>query len=104
MGVDRGTSDHRPEQVLPLSRRARTFHQCELCAYDFAHDEGERGCHYYDCPELPEELDVWCPTCRYNFMTRDGNAECNDPPTCDFARRVAPQRVAALEAWLVLEP
>lgn len=85
-----------------LSRRVRTFQLCEHCNYDFRTDEGERGCHYYSCPGLPEELDVWCPTCRYNFMVRDGNPDCGTVPRCDFARTEAPQRVRALKAWLTL--
>lgn len=85
-----------------LPRRVREFRTCELCEYDFRTDEGERGCHYYQCPNLPEELDVWCPTCCYNFMIRDGNPDCSDPPSCEFARKVAPGRVRALEQWLAL--
>jgi hypothetical protein len=83
-----------------LSARARAFQMCELCAYDFRTDEGERNCHYFECPNLPEELDIWCPTCRYNFMVEDGNPACGDDPDCDFAREVAPGRVRALEEWL----
>jgi hypothetical protein len=64
-----------------LSKRARAFRTCEHCDYDFATDEGERGCHYYGCPSLPEELDVWCPTCLYNFMVDDGNPACGETPS-----------------------
>lgn len=88
--------------VSALSARARAFRTCELCSYDFRNDEGERGCHYYECPYLPEELDIWCPTCRYNFMVGDGNPDCSDPPDCEFARTTAPDRVCALEAWLAV--
>lgn len=91
-----------PNEALALSPHVRAFQRCELCTYDFRTDEGERGCHYGECPNLPEELDVWCPTCWFNFMVGDGNPECGDPPTCDFAREVAPARVAALDAWLTL--
>ncbi len=90
-------------QPLELSRRVLSFQVCEACNYDFRADEGERGCHYYGCPNLPEELDVWCPTCRYNFMTRDGNPECGGTPRCDHAREVAPVRVRALHQWLDLQ-
>jgi len=83
-----------------LPRRAAAFRQCEFCEYDFLTDTGERGCHYYECPYLPEDFDVWCPTCRYNFVVKDGNPECSDPPSCSFARTVAPGRVAALHEWL----
>lgn len=77
-----------------------SFQQCEHCDYDFLTDTGVRGCHYYECPYLPEAMDVWCPTCRYNFAIGDGNAECGNPPRCEFARKVAPQRVATLTGWL----
>ena len=82
--------------------RALAFQQCPLCALDLATGEGERGCHYYECPYLPEELDVSCPTCRYNFVTDDGNPDCSDPPDCDFARVTAPERVRTLQSWLAL--
>jgi rubredoxin len=90
------------DSVPILSERAQAFMRCELCSYDFRTDEGERSCHYYECPSLPEELDVWCPTCRYNFMVEDGNPECGDPPNCAFARTVAPARVRALNEWLAI--
>ena len=80
--------------------KAVTFQQCSFCSYDFATGEGQRGCHYYECPYLPEELDVRCPTCLYNFYIEDGNPECGDPPDCEFAREIAPERVANIAAWL----
>jgi hypothetical protein len=92
------------DQAPNLSRRALRFHVCEHCSYDFRTDEGERSCQYGECAYLPDELDVWCPTCRYNFMVGDGNPACGPSPTCDFARNVAPERVRALRAWLELQP
>jgi hypothetical protein len=89
------------DRALPLSDQARAFQMCELCEYDFRTDEGERNCHYFECPNLPEELDIWCPTCRYNFMVEDGNPACEDLD-CDFARDVAPVRVRAMQEWLAL--
>ncbi|MFP4635101.1 MAG: hypothetical protein ACLFRD_04495 [Nitriliruptoraceae bacterium] len=77
-----------------------TFQQCEACTYDFATGEGEKNCHYYECPYLPEELDVHCPICLFNFYTQDGNPACGDPPDCEFAREIAPQRVRTLQRWL----
>ncbi len=77
-----------------------TFQKCEHCDYDFATGEGERTCHYFECPYLPDVLDVTCPTCRYNFYIDDGNPACGDPPDCEFARDQAPVRVAALRGWL----
>jgi hypothetical protein len=79
--------------------RAVAFRQCPFCTYNFATGEGQRSCHYYECPYLPEELDVRCPTCLYNFQVRDGNPGCGDPPNCEFAREEAPRRLANLAAW-----
>lgn len=76
-----------------------SFRQCPGCGYDFLTGEGEKGCHYYGCPYLPEALDARCPTCLYNFVAEDGNPECSYPPSCDFARDVAPQRVANVREW-----
>ena len=82
--------------------RALAFQQCPHCALDLATGEGERACHYYECPYLPEQLDVRCPTCLYNFFTGDGDPECNDPPDCEFAQLTAPERVQTLQSWLEL--
>ncbi len=49
------------------------FSQCPGCGYDFATGKGERSCAWGDCPYLPEELDVFCPQCRFNFRTMEGN-------------------------------
>jgi hypothetical protein len=76
------------------------FHSCPLCSYDLGTDEGERGCHYYSCPYLPEALDTRCPTCLYNFYTDDLTPACADPPDCEFARTEALRRVEALTYWL----
>lgn len=86
-------------RLTPVER-ALAFQQCPHCALDLATGEGERGCHYYECPNLPEELDVRCPTCLYNFYTDEGNPECNDAPDCEFARFTAPGRVQNLQSWL----
>ncbi|MEX2532970.1 MAG: hypothetical protein WD360_03300 [Nitriliruptoraceae bacterium] len=93
----------RANQQDRLSHRTEAFQMCEACNYDFRTDEGERGCHYYGCPNLPDELDIWCPTCRYNFMVRDGNPACGQTSRCDYARNIAPGRVRALKAWLALQ-
>jgi hypothetical protein len=82
--------------------KALAFHQCPFCSYDLTTGEGERSCHYYDCPYLPDLLDVACPDCRYNFFTKEGDANCGDPPRCDFARNEAPVRVETLKKWLEL--
>ena len=38
-----------------------------------------------ECPYLPEELDVYCDTCRFNFFTGEGNPSCDDPSSCEHA-------------------
>jgi hypothetical protein len=80
--------------------RALAFSQCPLCWYDLTTGEGRRGCHYYECPYLPEMLEVFCPKCNFNFFTREGDADCGDPPRCRFARAEAPLRVDTMVRWL----
>lgn len=58
------------------------FRQCPGCGWDIATGEGKAGCHYYDCPYLPEELNVYCEQCRFDFFTMEGNPPCDDPMTC----------------------
>lgn len=80
--------------------RALQFRPCAFCDYDFATDEGERACSYGACAYLPEELEVHCPRCWFNFFTTEGQPDCGDPPSCDFAREEAPVRVATVLQWL----
>jgi hypothetical protein len=61
------------------------FQPCSHCGYDFATGEGERGCSYGDCANLPEDLDVFCEQCRFNYFTMEGNSACEDPLTCAHA-------------------
>jgi hypothetical protein len=84
--------DRRLERLLQ-------FDPCPECTFDLVTGEGERSCHYYTCPNLPEELDVRCPRCFFNFMARDTTPGCGERPSCDFAVHEAPQRVANLTAW-----
>lgn len=93
---DRGRRTHAER----MHDKALDWQQCAVCDYDITTGEGERGCHYYACPNLPEELDVFCPRCNYDFYTGEGVPECHDPPTCAYARQVAPQHVAAVDEWL----
>jgi len=62
--------------------RWQGFSQCPGCGHDLLTGEGERSCSYGDCPYLPEELNVVCPDCMFNFMTMEGNPPCEDPMTC----------------------
>jgi len=61
----------------------REFRQCPGCGYDLGTGEGERSCSWGDCPYVPEELDVFCEQCRFDFFTEEGNAPCADPMTCE---------------------
>lgn len=79
---------------------ALDFRACPLCEHDIATRQGAAGCHLYDCPYLPDELDVVCPVCYYNFYTGETVPACGDPPSCEFAVETAPERLAALEVWL----
>lgn len=63
--------------------RWEEFRSCPGCGYDFATGEGVPSCHYYDCPYLPAELNVFCDVCRFDFFTMEGNPPCGDPTTCD---------------------
>ncbi|HEX9377429.1 MAG TPA: hypothetical protein VGB19_14485 [Actinomycetota bacterium] len=61
------------------------FRSCPGCSYDFATGEGEKGCSWGDCPYLPEALNVFCDTCRFDYFTMEGNSSCEDPLTCEHA-------------------
>ena len=80
------------------AERFMAFRQCTHCSYDILTGEGERSCDYGMCANLPEELDVTCPTCNHNFVTNETRLGCEKEP-CDFARYEAPQRVANLQRW-----
>ena len=75
------------------------FRKCPGCGYDFATGEGERSCHWGDCPYLPEELNVFCDYCRFNYFTLEGNPPCADPMTCEHATEPL-AHVANLHRWL----
>ena len=61
------------------------FRKCPGCGYDIATGEGQRSCAWGDCPYLPEELNVFCDYCRFNFFTMEGNPSCEDPLSCPHA-------------------
>ena len=91
--MEQSMGDHELKRLL-------AFRQCPLCSFDFVTGEGDRACHYGDCPGLPDELDLRCPQCYYNFLTDDLVPACGDPPTCEFALEEAPRRLEALAYWL----
>jgi hypothetical protein len=61
------------------------FRQCPGCGFDIATGEGERSCAWGECPYLPQDLDVFCAYCRFNFFTMEGNPSCDDPLRCEHA-------------------
>jgi len=61
------------------------FVQCPGCGLDFATGDGTRSCAWGACPYLPEELNVYCDTCNFNFFTMEGNPSCDDPLSCEHA-------------------
>ena len=74
------------------------FRPCSGCGWDFATGEGQPGCHYYDCPYLPEELNVHCASCRFDFFTMEGNPPCDDPMTCPHGEEPR-ARVENVRRW-----
>jgi len=95
---------HKERAAARVLERALTFQQCPSCNLDLVTREGDRACHYYACPYLPDLLDVVCPACNYNFVTGEGRAHCGDTPSCDFAVYEAPDHVAALKEWAKRHP
>jgi hypothetical protein len=49
-------------------------------------------------PYLPEELDVFCPDCRFNLFTMEGNPSCDDPLACDHAKEPL-EHVENVRTW-----
>lgn len=78
------------------------FRQCVGCGYDIATGDGDRACSWGDCPYLPEALDVFCPQCRFNFFTMQGNSLCGRPGLCDNAAD-ARAHVETVRAWAELQ-
>ncbi len=79
------------------------FTACPGCTYDFATGEGNRSCHWAECPYMPAELDVFCAWCRFDFLTMEGNPPCEDQMTCEHG--VEPRsHVPNLVRWKALHP
>jgi hypothetical protein len=51
------------------------FEKCAGCGWDIGTGEGDRGCAWGECAYLPQELDVFCEGCRFNYFTLQGNPE-----------------------------
>jgi hypothetical protein len=78
------------------------FRQCPGCGYDIATGDGDRACSWGECPYLPEALDVFCPQCRFNFFTMQGNSQCGRPGVCDHSVD-ARAHVETVRAWVELQ-
>ena len=61
------------------------FERCPGCSWDIGTGDGERACAWGECAYLPEELDVFCDGCRFNYFTLQGNPACDDPLNCPHA-------------------
>ena len=79
------------------------FAKCPGCGYDLATGEGERSCSWGECPYLPRELDVFCPDCRFNYFTMEGNPTCEDQMACPHG--IEPRaNVEHMKAWMAAQP
>lgn len=74
------------------------FEKCPGCGFDLVTGEGQRSCAWGDCPYLPGELDVFCPDCRFNFFTMEGNPPCEDPVSCEHGEE-ARSHIENLRRW-----
>lgn len=82
-----------------LPPHVRAFRpSCPGCTPAAVTDVNARPCSYYDCPGLPEELEVTCDVCMYDFVAHDGQPAC-DHNSCETALRLQ-QHVPAYRAWL----
>jgi hypothetical protein len=79
------------------------FQQCPQCSLDFGTGEGTRACAWTDCPYLPEELNVFCGYCRFDFFTMEGNSPCPDPLLCEHATEPL-EHVGSYRTWLAARP
>jgi hypothetical protein len=83
--------------------RWQAFRNCPGCGYDIATGEGERSCSWGDCAYLPTELDVFCPNCRFNFFTDEGNPPCDEPAMCPHGAE-ARSHVENVRVWEASQP
>ena len=83
-----------PQSVLQFRPR------CPGCTPEKLREPGARPCSFYDCPGLPEELEVVCKICVYDFAADEGQIKC-DHNTCETALRLK-KNVPTYKAWLRL--
>lgn len=83
--------------ALPV--RVRAFRPtCPGCTPENVARPDARPCSFYACPGLPEELEVTCNLCMYDFAADDGQVKC-DHRTCVTARRLR-KNVTTYRTWL----
>jgi hypothetical protein len=75
---------------------------CPRCGLDWVTDQGNAACGWAACPYLPEELDVHCDYCRFNFYTLEGNSPCPDPMACEHATEPL-QHVENYGHWVAIQ-
>lgn len=89
------------KEISMLPRAVLQFRpSCPGCTRDTVSSPGARPCSHYDCPGLPEELQVTCNTCMYDFLADDGQVKC-DHTTCETALRMQ-SNVPTYRTWLRL--
>ena len=85
--------------TLPL--RVREFRPiCPGCTPKTVLAAEARPCSFYDCPGLPQELEVTCEICMFDFANQDGQVKC-DQSTCETALRLK-GNVETYWAWVDL--
>lgn len=84
------------ESLPPEVRAFRP--RCPGCTPDALADSEAHPCSFYDCPGLPEALQVTCDWCMYDFAAGQGQVKC-DHRTCDRAIRLR-SNVRTYRTWL----
>lgn len=90
-----------PDTYSSLPEEVRDFRpQCPNCSPERVLQSDSRPCSFYDCPGLPEQLEVTCPICVYDFNADQGTVKC-DHNTCETALRLK-ANVPTYRTWLQL--
>jgi hypothetical protein len=86
---------------MMLSPAVRDFRpRCPGCTPSAVVAPDARPCSYYDCPWLPEELQVTCTQCMFDFVAGDGQVKC-DHSACPTAIRLK-ANVPIYRAWVAM--
>ena len=85
--------------LVVLPRSVREFRPlCPGCTLQHAISEEAKPCSFYDCPGLPDELEVTCDLCLFDFVADDGQVKC-DHRVCETALRLK-GNVETYLAWV----